>query len=227
MLFSALLQRLKATVQTLRSQAASRRKPPDVDTRLHDVLAVLERDARLKGEMLDELREAARVGEGSPLQRSSQVDLAELVRATTESFVPLARERHAALTARCAASSVVISADAKDLTRIISRLIACAIAFTGNGGRVDCELSLDPDWISLIVRVHGTTAGERGKPDDFSESQWRQFELAEVRELVELHGGALRVGSESDRSSAIFSVRLPGDRAGALNSQRARRASDI
>jgi hypothetical protein len=34
--------------------------------------------------MLDELREASRVAEGSPLHRSSRVDLAELVRSTTE-----------------------------------------------------------------------------------------------------------------------------------------------
>ena len=213
MLFSALLQRLKATVQTIRPQPGSRRKPPVADARLHDVLDVLERDARLKGEMLDELREAARVGEGSPLHRSSQVDLAELVRATTESFVPLARERNATLTARCAASSIVISADARDLTLIVSRLIASAIAASGNGGRVDCEISLDPDSVSLIVRVRGATASGRGLPPDYSASLWKQFGLSEVRELVELHGGALRVGSEGDRSGVKVTVRLPGDRA--------------
>jgi signal transduction histidine kinase len=212
MLFSALLQRLKATVQTIRPRPASRRKPPAVDARLYDVLDVLERDARLKGEMLDELREAARVGEGSPLHRSSQVDLAELVRATTESFVPLARERNATLTARCAASSVVISADARDLTLIVSRLIACAIAASGNGGRVDSEISLDPDSVSLIVHVHGATAIGHGLPDALRASLWKQFGLSEVRELVELHGGVLRAGSEGDRSGGIFTVRLPGDR---------------
>jgi signal transduction histidine kinase len=209
MLFSALLQRLKATVQTIRLHRASRRKPV-VDARLNDVLEMLERDARLKGEMLDELREATRVGEGS-LHRSSQVDFAELLRATTESFVPLAGERQSTLTARCAASSVVISADAKDLTRIISRLIACAIAFSGNGGAVDCELLLDPNWVSLIVRVQGATASGRGLADTLRASPWKQFGLSEVRELVELHGGVLRVGSEGDRSGAIFTVRLPGD----------------
>ena len=226
MLFSALLQRLKATLQTIRPQPASHRKPPAVDARLHDVVAVLERDARLKGEMLDELREAARVGEGSPLHRSSQVDLVELVRTTTESFVPLGRERNTTVIARCAASSVVIAADAQDLTQVVCRLVACAIAVCGNGGKVDCEVLLDPDWVSLIVRVHRAPASGRGLPDDFSQP-WKQFGLTAVRELVELHGGVLLAAGEGDRSDAIFTVRLPGDRADALHSRRARRASEM
>jgi len=210
MLFSALVQRLKATVQTIRPQPASRRKPAAVDAGLHDVLDVLERDARLKGEMLDELREAARVGEGSALHRSSQVDLAELVRTTTESFGPVALERNVTLIARCAASSVVISADARDLTQIVSRLTACAIASSAAGGGVDCQLALDPDWVRLIVRVHAAAGG--GKvPTDFDALLWK-VELSAVRELVELHGGVLRVGFEDHRSGPMFTVMLPGDR---------------
>src|SRR5215510_6621178 len=106
MVFSALLQRLKAMVQTLRQRFVPTRKRPVDDGRLDDVLGMLERDAWLTGEMLDELREA------------SHVDLAELVRSTLESFAPLAREGEVTLTSRCAASSIVISADAKDLTQI-------------------------------------------------------------------------------------------------------------
>jgi len=218
MLFSALFQRLKATVQAVHLRCASRRKAPVVDSRLGDVLDMLERDARLKGEMLDELRQATRVGKGSTLHRSSQVDLAELVRTTTESFLSLARERHVALTARCAASSVVISADARDLTLIVSRVIAGAIASSPAGGRVDSQLSLDPDWVSLLVRVHAAE-GSAKVPTDFDALLW-QVELSAVRELTELYGGVLHVGFEGCRTGPMFSVRLPGDRADTLHSPR-------
>jgi hypothetical protein len=40
-----------------------------------------------------------------------------------------------------------------------------------------------------------------------------QFGLPAVRRLVELHGGALRVGLEGPSSSPIFTLTLPGDRA--------------
>ena len=211
MVFSALLQRLKAEVQAIRGRFASRGQHPVDVSRLEDVLEMLERDAWLKGEMLDELREASRVGEGSSLHRSSQVDLAELVRSTVESFVPLAREGDVTLTARCAASSIVISADAKDLTRIVGPLIACAIGSSGRGGRVDCQLSLDPDGISLVVRVHEKV--EPRTPIGLDASLLAQFGLPSVQQLVDLHGGALRIGFEGLRSGPTFTVRLPGDRA--------------
>ena len=39
----------------------------------------------------------------------------------------VARERDVSLHTRCAATSVVIPADARDLTHVVSRLLACAI----------------------------------------------------------------------------------------------------
>ena len=213
MVFSALLQRLKATVQAIRGRFASRGKHPVDVSRLDDVLGMLDRDAWLKGEMLDELREAVRVGEGSSLHRSSHVDLAELVRSTVESFVSLAREADVTLTARCAASSVVIPADSRDLTQIVSRLIACALASSERGGKVDCQLSLDPDWISLVVRVHHGAGSAPRTAADFDVPMWRPFGLSEVRKLVDLHGGVARVAFEGARAGPVFMVILPGDRA--------------
>lgn len=212
MVFAALSQRLKATIQKFRLLAQWERRAVDA-ARLDDVLDMLERDACLKGEMLDELREASRVGEGTLLHRSSQVDLAELVRSMAESFVPLARESNVTLTVRCAAASVVISADSKDMTHIFSRLIACAIASSERGGTVDCELSLHPEWISLVVRVHERAEGAPRTAADLDTSMWEQFRLSEVRKLVGLHGGVVRVAFEGPRSGPVFMVMLPGDRA--------------
>jgi signal transduction histidine kinase len=213
MVFSALLQRVKAMVQILRERFVPKRKRPVDDGRLGDVLEMLERDAWLTGEMLDELREASRVGERSPLHRASHVDLPELVRSTLESFAPLAREGEVTLTSRCAASSIIISADARDLTQIVGRLLACSIRSSGRGGRVDCQLSLDPDWICLVVRVHDTAGNGPRTPADFDASRFTKFGLPAVRKLVDLHGGVFRVGFEGRRSSPIFTVLLPGDRA--------------
>ena len=213
MVFSALLQRLKAAVQTLRSRAAPKRKHSIGDTALNDVLDLLERNAWLTGGMLDELRETSRVVEGSPLHRSSQVDLAELVRSTAESFLPVAREEGVGLLVKCAASSIVISADAKDLTQIVGRLMACAIRSSERGGRIVCQLTLAPDWIHLFVRVEAGTGAAPGAHTDFDTSAWKQCGLAAVRKLVDLHGGVLRVGFEAGSSGPMFTVMLPGDQA--------------
>jgi signal transduction histidine kinase len=222
MVFAALLQRLKATVQAIREWFAPRRQQP-VDERFNDVVDMLERDAWLTGEMLDELREASRVAEGSPLHRSSQVDLAELVRSTTESFVSLARERNVSLRARCAASSVVIPADARDMTHIVSRLLACAIASSEAGGGVDCQLSVDAEWITLILHAHGVedpSPTARRIPADLDRPAWQRFELLDVRKLVDLHGGIVRAELEGPRSCPVFTVILAGDPAIARQADR-------
>lgn len=220
MYLAARVQRLKAAVKTAYTRLASRR-PKRVDaSRLDDVLSIMERDAWLKGAMLDELREAVRVGEGRPFNRSSHVDLVELVRSTAESLEPVAREGDVTVRVKCAAASLVIAADAEDLTRIVGRVLACAIAASDRGSSVDCGLSLDADWIRLVVRVHAPdtasmprAAGSAGDRSEILASTWERLGLEAVRALVELHGGGVWVEIEDPRLDPILTVRLPGDRA--------------
>ena len=222
MLFAAFVQRLKAAIQAARSRPASRGMSPIDATRLDAVLNVLERDAWLKGEMLDELREAERVGEGFPLQRSSRVDLAELVRSTTESLAPFALEREITLRTGCAATSVVISADARDLTHIVGRLLASAIASCESGSAIDCQVSLDARWIRLVVDVRGPddkVTAASAVDDSWAgasmphAAEWEGPALASVRALVALHGGSVRIETRGVRSDRTLTVSLPGNRA--------------
>jgi signal transduction histidine kinase len=210
MVFAAFVRRLKAMVGT-RNAADS--------ARFDDVLTMLERDAGLKGNMLDELREAAHVGR-LPLYQSSHVDLAELVRSTIEALSPLAGERAIMLRAQCAASSVIIAADARDLTSIVGRLLSCAIAAGARGSTVDCQLSLDPNRVRLVARVDRSldagplarvfesSCDSRSKDDS---SVWEHSGLATVRTLVELYGGIVRVDTRGPGRESIFAVTLPGN----------------
>jgi signal transduction histidine kinase len=223
MALAGLVQRLKAAVQTLGRRLTSRRAKPIDAARFDAVLGMLERDARLKGEILDEIREATRVGEGAPLRRSSHVDLAELVRSTAETLVPLAQQRDIVLHARCAATSVVISADPEDLTHVVGRVLACAIASSERGGTVDCHLSLDADWVRLVVHVHRgrvdvgsvprVLESSRERPSERDAAEWELLGLGTVRMLVELYGGFVRVERQGPPSHWVFTVSLPGDRA--------------
>src|SRR5262245_54119526 len=162
--------------------------------RLTDTLDVLERNARLEGDMGHELREAERVGRGSG--GGPFVDLAELVRSTADALRPVATEGNVKVQARCAATSVVVSADARDLTHIVGRLLASAITSSRRDGTVRVQLSLDGDWLRIVVGAYRDAAATRGpsvvtpaEAGHDAASQWEQRGLRSVQELVERYGG--------------------------------------
>jgi signal transduction histidine kinase len=149
------------------------------------------------------------LGKSAVVSRSTQIDLAELVRSTTEALSVVAHEQDIALRVRCAATSVVIFADAEDLTHVVSRLLACAISSSTRNTTVDCELSLSADWIQLVIRTAGSDAIFARIPS-IPES-WEELGLATVRASVRRQGGIVRV--ESRERQLIFTLSLPGDRA--------------
>lgn len=200
MLFAALVQRLR-----LAAQATGKRLMMPLRTdardlaRFDDVFRVLERDARLNAEMLDELREAERLGE--TVQRSSRVDLVDLVRSTTEALAPVARERDVSLHTRCAAMSVIIPADPRDLTHVVSRLLACAIVSSERGGTVHAHLSLDAEQVRLVVRAHCRASAD-----------WNDLDLATVQSRVARHGGQMRAEIREPGREVVFTLSMPGHR---------------
>ena len=217
---AALRRRVSALVRKTVEWLTARRVKSRDAGRFEDVLHLLERDARLKAELLDELREATRLGESAPVP-PSQIDLAELVRSITESLAVVAHEEDIALHVRCAATSVIISADAGELTQVVGRLLASAIACSTRGSTVDCELSLSADWIRLDIRA---TVGDAvltriplvlefpsRDPSDQDATAWEHLGLMTVRTSVQRQGGTVLV--ESRGRQLIFTLSLPGDRA--------------
>jgi signal transduction histidine kinase len=123
-----------------------------------------------------------------------------------------------------------VSANPIKLSQIMNNLLSNAIKFTSAGGHVtvtvgpepsgtclrvaDTGLGIPPDTLPRLFekfyQIHAVgTAGEQGSG----------LGLAIVRQLVELHGGAIEVASEVQRGST-FSVHLP---AGAKSAQGAHR----
>ena len=215
-----LVRRVQAAIQTLGRWLAFRRLQPLDADRFDGVLGMLERDARLKERMLDELRDAEWVGGGS-LNGPLHADLADVLRSAIESLGPLARDAGITLQARCAATSLIISADPTDVTHIVSRLLACAMTLCKRGGRINCQLSLDADGVTLAIRLHGSDV-EAGCVSRVLESSdasaperdaaaCDQLGLTTVRTLVASYGGDVRAEIGSAGRDSIFTVRLPGE----------------
>jgi two-component system phosphate regulon sensor histidine kinase PhoR len=217
---AALRRRLLALVRkTVEWLTVSRVRSRDAG-RFEDVLHLLERDARLKAELHDELREATRLGEMAPVHGTSQIDFAELVRSATESLAVVAHERGVTLHVRCAATSVIISADAGELTHVVGHLLASAVASSTRASTIHSELSVSGDWTRLVIRASSSDAllavlppaleSPSRHPRDLDAAAWEQLGLTTVRTLVARHGGIVRV--ENRDRQLIFTLSIPGDR---------------
>ena len=159
LLVASLVHDLKMPVQTVLGWVSLLRKKRVDGARLDEVLGILERNARLEADMLNELLEVACVRPTSRARTPSRVDLAELVRSMTDALRPLAEESGVQLHARGASTPVFVSGDAQDLTRVLGNLIANAIKFSERGGTVESRLSLEKG----SVQTRGTRPGTRNR----------------------------------------------------------------
>lgn len=220
LLVASLVHDLKMPVQTVLGWVALLRKKHVDGARLDEVLGILERNARLEADMLNELLEVACVRPTARARTPSRVDLAELVRSMTDALRPLAEESGVRLQARGAATPVFVSGDAQDLTRVLGNLIANAIKFSERGGTVESRLTREKGSVRLVVRDQGRGIGPRFLPyvfDSFRQEHRSQpgvpeglgIGLATVRHLVRRHGGVVRAQSGGPGQGSTFTVMLP------------------
>ena len=131
-----------------------------------------------------------------------------------------------------------VSGDAGRLQQVIWNLLANAIKFTPEGGRVDVFIERSNGHMEVRVVDTGQGISPDFLPHVFE--RFRQADgattrrhtglglgLAIVRQLVELHGGTVHAASEGVGRGATFTVRLPisageaqGGQAAALGERR-------
>ena len=172
--------------------------------RLHRMVEDLLDMARLEAGRLDLLRQAVEIG--------------PLLQAVGDSLSVKASERELALELAIPKNLPRIAGDGDRLAQVFTNLLDNAIKHTSPGGQVG--LSAERDDTGLLVTVRDT--GEGIPPDDLSRIFERFYQvdkarkhgsgtglgLAITRQIVEAHGGTIRVASQVGQGS-VFSVWLP------------------
>ncbi len=180
--------------------------------------AVVERQSRHLGRLVDDLLDVSRVMSGKIELRPAPLDLADLVGRAVDVLRASPRGRERQVTVE--AAPVWTRADATRLEQVVTNLLDNAAKYTPAGGAVAVTVHEDGGEAVLVVRDDGVGIAPDLLPRVFElfvqgDHSLHRAEgglglgLTLVRQLVELHGGAVAAASGGHGRGATFTVRLP------------------
>jgi signal transduction histidine kinase/ActR/RegA family two-component response regulator len=180
---------------------------------------VIERNAKLQAQMIEELLDMSRILSGKLLFELEKTDVADILDGAVAAVRPTADAKGVLLATRLHGCRSV-NADPARLQQVIWNLLTNAIKFTPAGGRVDLELRESATQVELSVSDNGQGIKPEFLPFVFD--RFRQADasttrrhgglglgLSIVKSLVELHGGSVDVQSPGEGQGSTFFVRLP------------------
>lgn len=189
---------------------------PEVPERARGYLDVAERNVSRLLEIVSDILTASSTSEMSADLTISQqdVDIADVVRASGESWAPAAAERAIAID-MAAVRPAPAYADPLRMRQVIDNLVSNAVKYNRDGGRV--TLSTSSDGITTLITVTDTGVGV--SEGDLGRLFERFFRVADTstgtglglsisRELVRAHGGDI-IATSTAGVGSTFSVQLP------------------
>ncbi|MDB5324909.1 MAG: rpfC, partial [Phycisphaerales bacterium] len=184
-------------------------------------LQVIERNARAQAQIIEDLLDMSRIISGKIRLDVQRLDLSAVVHTAIEALRPTADAKSLRLKSVIdPLQGVVVSGDISRLQQVLWNLLSNAIKFTPKGGRVQVLL----ERVNSHLEISVIDSGEGIEPEflPYVFDRFRQADasttrrhgglgigLSIVKQLVELHGGSIRVKSAGSGHGATFIVTLP------------------
>lgn len=197
----------------LRSRSVS---SEEMDKGLGAIIDSANAQARLIEDLLDNSRAAA----GKLELELGETDLQQIVRSVIEQNSPAASAKNLHIEAELSPQVGTVIADAMRIRQVVWNLLANAVKFTHEGGRIEVSLTRAGDEMRLVVSDNGVGITPEFLPHIFD--RFRQYEAAMTRkhgglglglaiskQLVEMHGGTIRAESLGAAMGTTFTVVLP------------------
>ena len=182
-------------------------------------VTVIERNARLQSQLIDDLLDVSRIITGKLQLEYRPVDLPNVIEAAIDSVRPAFEAREIKFETAVKSASPVLG-DANRLQQIFWNLFSNAVKFTPRGGQVNVAVHRQDLQMQISVTDTGIGISSEFLPYIFD--RFRQADgsttrahgglglgLAIVRHLVELHQGEVEVESRGKNRGATFTVRFP------------------
>lgn len=190
------------------------------ESQLHHGLEAIERNARAQTQLIEDLLDMSRITSGKVRLDSQPVDPVSFIEAAVETVKPTAEAKRIRIEKILDPHAGPVSGDPGRLQQIVWNLLSNAVKFTPKDGKVQIRLERVNSHIELTVADTGIGIKPQFLPHVFERfrqadaSTTRKFGglglgLSIVRNLVELHGGSVRVASPGEGQGATFTVLLP------------------
>ena len=185
---------------------------------------VIERNARSQAQIIEDLLDMSAIISGKVrLNVADRIDLPAIVAAAVETTRPAADAKRIEVRAEVEPlERLRIAGDPNRLQQVVWNLLSNAIKFTPDGGCVTLKAARVAERVEISVADTGEGIGAEFLPYVFD--RFRQADasttrrhgglglgLSIVKQLVELHGGTVRVHSEGKGHGTTFFVTLPVD----------------
>jgi len=192
-------------------------------------LEVMLRNSRLLLRLINQLLDVAKLESGKMGIRVRHGNLVELLEGVMLSFTAFAETKELTLDFSTQHKDLTLNFDAGHLEKVFFNLLSNAVKFTPENGRISVAVidgEIDAHGVegeTVVIRFNDTGPGISAKALPYIFDRFHQVDgtisqaregtgigLSLVKELVELHGGTIRVESELGKG-AEFIVTLPKD----------------
>lgn len=170
--------------------------------------------------LVDDLLDVSRITRGTINLRKEQIEAKTIVNRAIESTQPIIDERGHTLDVTMPEEVLVIEGDLTRLVQVLSNLLNNAAKYMNKGGNIQLRMQIDDRFVEFSVKDRGIGIDPGAVPKLFSlfsrintgdslSQSGMGIGLALVRQLVDLHGGSVRVISAGLNQGSEFIVRLP------------------
>jgi PAS domain S-box-containing protein len=183
-------------------------------------LDIIERNARVQAQIIEDLLDMSRIISGKVRLDVQWIELPAVLNESIETLRSTAQAKGVHLRASLDPFARPISGDPSRLQQVFWNLLNNAIKFTPKDGKVEVLLKHASTEVQVSVIDTGEGIAPEFLPYIFDRFQQGDASttrrhgglglgLAIVKQLVELHGGKVRVQSDGLGKGATFSVHLP------------------
>jgi signal transduction histidine kinase len=189
------------------------------DDKLDHALSVIERNAQAQARLVEDLLDWSGLAGGHTRLALEHTNVLAVVQEALDAVTPSASSRGILILFESDGEIPDMVADPDRLRQVAWNLLANAIKFTPEGGRVYLSVHQQPETIEIVVTDTGKGIAAEFLPHVFE--PFRQADgkrtgggglglgLTIVRRIVEAHGGAVAASSDGEGRGATFRVTLP------------------
>jgi signal transduction histidine kinase len=196
-------------------------KADDVDPgAVTRAVGMIERSTKTLAQLIDDLLDASRIIAGKLTFETRPLELRPVIDAAFEAASPAAEAKGILLERSLPGPLPPVAGDPGRLQQVVGNLLANAVKFTPEGGRVEVRLARSGSTAHITIIDTGSGISPEFLPFIFE--RFRQADttstrkqkglglgLAIARQIVQLHGGTIEASSAGEGRGSTFTVKLP------------------